>query len=305
MKNKYTIIFIPPDHSDAHQFQFSRRGKRILGSGLLFFAVLVIGLFAQNLYLSHYIKERQPAIDNLEQLKSAIAERDQEISHLNEMSSQITNDLQAIKNLEDKFTSILKISPTSTSSTLSRGKDPTVQNFETTDSAQTLDYQAPIVNKHLTLLQHYYEEALLQKDLLEHTPTMLPIEGEITSTFGYRHNPFGGRSTEFHNGIDIACNYGTPVPATAAGVVTFAGRDSVYGLKVVIDHGHGIVTFYGHNSRLLVKTGDQVKKSDLIAYSGNSGRSTGSHLHYGAMVNGENVDPLTFTTFTKEEVPNV
>jgi murein DD-endopeptidase MepM/ murein hydrolase activator NlpD len=88
-------------------------------------------------------------------------------------------------------------------------------------------------------------------------------------------------SKEFHHGIDIGCGYGTPVLATAAGVVIYVGSDPVYGQRVDLDHGHGIVTFYGHNSRLMVKIGDQVRKRDLIAYSGNSGRSTGAHLHYG------------------------
>ncbi|HBW36838.1 M23 family metallopeptidase [Desulfosporosinus sp. BICA1-9] len=298
MKNKYTIIFIPPDHSNTHQFQFSKLGKQILGGGMLLIGVIMIGLFAQNLYLNHYIKERQPTLNHIDQLETTLVERDQEIIHLNEMSNQITDDLQTIKQLEEKLSSLLKINPTSSSATVSRGIDPAVQSFGSSKPAiQTLDHQATIVTEHLNLLQRYYEVAVLQKDKLDHTPTILPAEGEITSSFGYRRNPFGGRSTEYHNGIDIACNYGTPVLASAAGVVTFAARDPVYGHKVVIDHGHGIETFYGHNSRLLVKKGDQVKKADLIAYSGNSGRSTGSHLHYGAIVNGLNVDPLTFTNF--------
>lgn len=302
MKNKYTIIFIPPDHSNTHQFQFSKLGKQIIGGGMLLIGVIMIGLFAQNLYLIHYIKERQPTINHIDQLETTLVERDQEISHLNEMSNQINNDLQTIKQLEEKLSSLLKINPTSSSATVSRGIDPAVQSFGSSKpTIQTLDHQASLVTEHLNLLERYYEVAVLQKDKLDHTPTILPAEGEITSAFGYRRNPFGGRSTESHNGIDIACNYGTPVLASAAGVVTFAARDPVYGHKVVIDHGHGIETFYGHNSRLLVKKGDQVNKADLIAYSGNSGRSTGSHLHYGAIMNGLNVDPLTFPNFTKEE----
>ncbi len=306
MKKKYTVIFIPPDNSNTRQFQFTKQSRRVLGSGILLIGVMMIGLFAHNLYLSHYIKESQPTIDHIDQLKSALVERDQEITHLNGMSDQITNDLKTIKDLEQKLTSILKIKPTSASPNISRGIDPTTQNFLSSNlTIQTLDHQAPIVTEHLNLLQRYYEIALLQKDRLDHTPTILPAEGEISSYHGYRGNPFGGRSKEYHNGIDIACNYGSPVLATADGVVTYVGRDPVFGLRVDLDHGHGIVTFYGHNSRLLVKKGDQVKKSDLIAYSGNSGRSTGSHLHYGTVVNGENIDPLTFTSFTKEEQPDV
>jgi len=82
--------------------------------------------------------------------------------------------------------------------------------------------------------------------------------------------------------------------------VTFVGSNPFFGLRIDIDHGHGIKTFYGHNFRLLVKEGDLVKKQDLIAYSGNSGRSTGPHLHYGTTVNGKNVDPLIFAKKSKE-----
>lgn len=302
MKNKYTIILIPPDQSSTHQFQFSKRGRRYLGAGMLIFGVVIIGLFAQNLYLSHYIKELQPTIVHIDQLKSTIEERDDEISHLTEKSTQVTKDLTKITDLEAKLSSILKLHPTSSTTPLSRSTNFTTQSYTPSNpTAQTSNQNTPTLATHISLLQQYYEAAVQQKDQLEHTPSLLPIEGQITSSFGYRRNPFGGWSSEYHNGIDIACNYGTPVLATADGIVTFAGWNPVYGNKVEIEHGYGIETFYGHNSRLMVKSGDHVKKSAIIAYSGNSGRSTGSHLHYGALVNGKNVNPLTFTDLTKEE----
>lgn len=305
MKDKYTIIVIPPDHSTTHQFQFSKLGKHYLGIGMLLIGVMIIGLFARSLYLSHYLEDLQPTIDQISQLKSTIEERDQEISSLNEKSVQVTEELTRITDLEEKLSSILQIQPPSSLSSLSRGIsrgiNPDAQNFILANPPiQTPDQNVQGAADHLSLLQRYYEAAVQQKEQLEHTPSILPVEGEITSPFGYRRNPFGGWSEESHGGIDIACNYGTPVLTTADGIVTFAGRNAVYGLRIDIDHGHGIVTFYGHNSRLMVKKGDQVKKHDLIAYSGNSGRSTGSHLHYGTIVNGKSVDPLTFTKITKE-----
>lgn len=302
MKNKYTILFIPPDHSTTRQIQFSQLGKHYIGAGILLLGVIIIGLFAQNLYLSHYMKKNQSAINNINQLKSTIEVRNQEISHLNEKSTQITKDLSGINDLEAKLASILKLQPFSTSSTLSRGSSATPQSYTPSSSTnQSLDQNATMLATHLSLLQQYYDAAVKQENKFQHTPSILPVQGAITSYFGYRRNPFGGWSTEFHNGIDIACNYGTPVLATADGIVTFAGWDSAYGQKVEIDHSNGIVTFYGHNSRLMVKSGDQVKKNDMISYSGNSGRSTGSHLHYGAIINEKNADPLTFTNSIKEQ----
>ncbi|MCO1601692.1 M23 family metallopeptidase [Desulfosporosinus nitroreducens] len=301
MKGKYTIIFIPPDQSTTRQFQFSKLGKRYLGAGILLIGLIITGMFARTLYLSHYISHLQPTIDHITQLESTIEERDEKISNLNEKSTQITEDLKRIIDLEEKLSTILPLQPSSSSTSLSRGISPHAPNFILVNPlVQTPDQNAQIVADHLVLLQRYYEAAIVQKDQLEHTPSLLPVNGEITSPHGYRRNPFGGWSKEFHNGIDIACDYGTPVLATADGVVTFAGRNSIFGLRVDIDHGQGITTFYGHNSRLLVKEGDHVKKRDVIAYSGNSGRSTGSHLHYGTVVNERNVDPLTFTEVTKE-----
>lgn len=301
MKGKYTIIFIPPDHSTTRQFQITRRGKQYLSAFTLLIGVVVVGLFARNLYLSHYINHLQPTIDHITQLKSTIKERDQTINNLSEQSTQITEDLRRITDLEEKLSSILQLDSSSQTTSLSRGiSSETLVLANVTPSIGTPTQYAQIVTDHLNTLQRYYEIAVVKKDKSDHTPSILPIEGEITSPHGYRSNPFGGLSKEFHNGIDIACNYGAPIKATADGIVTFSARNSIFGLRIDIDHGHGIRTFYGHNSKLLVKEGDKVKKGDIIAYSGNSGRSTGSHLHYGTYVNGKNVDPLTFTELLKE-----
>jgi len=301
MKDKYTLIFIPPGHSSTRQLQFSKLGKRYLGVGMLLIGVMIIGLVGRSIYLSHYLKGLQPTIDHISQLQSTIEARDQEISNLNQKSTQINGDLTKITDLEGKLSTILPLNPSASKATPSRGLNVHAQSYIFANPPVLTPIQnTQTVAEHLSLLQGYYDEAVLQKDRLDHTPSMLPAQGEITSYFGYRHNPFGQLSTEFHHGIDIGCSYGTPVLATADGIVIYVGTDPVYGQSVDIDHGHGIVTFYGHNSRLLVKQGDRVKKRDLIAYSGNSGRSTGAHLHYGTIVNGENVDPQSFTIKTEE-----
>ncbi len=126
------------------------------------------------------------------------------------------------------------------------------------------------------------------------TPSIWPTTGVITSDFGIRVDPvYGGQS--YHEGIDIADDYGTQVVATAAGTVTFAGpTDGGYGNLVEIDHGNGIVTRYGHNSVVLVSPGQQVRQGDVISLMGSTGKSTGSHLHYEVDVNGTPVDPIVF-----------
>lgn len=118
------------------------------------------------------------------------------------------------------------------------------------------------------------------------TPTLWPVRGEISRSFS---NDPGG-----HKGIDIAVPRETPVRASGDGVVEFAGEDEVFGNMVIISHGPGISTLYGHNSKLTVVRGDYVKKGQLIAYSGNSGNSSAPHLHFEISRNGRQVDPLTF-----------
>lgn len=132
---------------------------------------------------------------------------------------------------------------------------------------------------------------------LDYTPTIYPLiqQGYITSQFGYRRDPVTGRLGAFHEGLDIAARTGTTVRATADGTVTIARRNGNYGLFVEIKHGsYGYRTRYAHNSRILVSVGQQVKKGEIIAHVGSTGKSTGPHLHYEVLVNGKPVNPRNF-----------
>ncbi|MDI3280611.1 MAG: M23 family metallopeptidase [Bacillota bacterium] len=128
---------------------------------------------------------------------------------------------------------------------------------------------------------------------LEHTPSIWPVFGWISSGFGYRIHPLTGER-EFHQGVDIAVPYRTPVRAAGAGTVSWAGVRLGYGLTIIIEHGYGLRTLYAHNSALAVRPGQVVKKGQVIAYSGSSGRTTGPHLHYEVYVNGKLVNPLRY-----------
>lgn len=132
-----------------------------------------------------------------------------------------------------------------------------------------------------------------QRNLLASTPAIRPTSGWISSRFGHRTSPFTGRR-EFHKGVDIANRKGTAIVATADGVVTFVGRKNNMGKVVVLDHGHGMITRYAHLSEALKKRGEKVKRGDLIALMGNTGRSTGSHLHYEVHLNGVPVNPQKY-----------
>jgi len=132
-----------------------------------------------------------------------------------------------------------------------------------------------------------------QRSLLASTPAIQPTGGWMTSRFGYRVSPFTGRK-EFHKGVDIANRKGTAILATANGIVSFAGDKGTMGNVLVIDHGHGMITRYAHLSEALKKQGEKVKRGDIIAQMGNSGRSTGPHLHYEVHLNGVPVNPVTY-----------
>lgn len=133
----------------------------------------------------------------------------------------------------------------------------------------------------------------LPETTLTATPSLWPISGAITSNFGWRSSPAAGAS-EDHQGIDIAGDVGLPVVATADGRVVKSGWTEGYGILVEIDHGNGLSTIYGHNSQSAVSPGQNVQKGQLIAYVGNTGKSTGPHLHYEVKQNGISVNPLLF-----------
>jgi murein DD-endopeptidase MepM/ murein hydrolase activator NlpD len=142
----------------------------------------------------------------------------------------------------------------------------------------------------LQMLIEYFED---KRSLYASTPSVWPVRGWVTSPFGNRTSPFSG-ILKFHEGMDIAAQTGTPVVAPADGVVIKAGFSTGYGNMVEISHGYGIKTVFGHNTRLNVKAGQRVKRGDVISYVGDTGTSTGPHLHYEVRVNGLPVNPVKY-----------
>src|SRR4030095_8781566 len=125
--------------------------------------------------------------------------------------------------------------------------------------------------------------------------------GKLESGFGGRRNPFGGSSFEFHSGQDIDAQPGDPVVAGASGTVSFVGWQNGYGQLVVIDHGGGLSTRYGHLSHIDVENGQQVSRGQLRAKVGYTGRSTGPHFHYEVRTNDEPVNPLQYLVFSPKK----
>jgi murein DD-endopeptidase MepM/ murein hydrolase activator NlpD len=128
---------------------------------------------------------------------------------------------------------------------------------------------------------------------LTSTPSLWPVVGHLTGTFGQRMDPFSGEGA-FHTGVDISAQYGDAVRASADGVVIEAGDRAGYGRLVVVDHGYGVTTYYGHLSTFNVLVGEQIRRGDTIGNVGVSGRSTGPHVHYEVRINGAPVNPMRY-----------
>jgi murein DD-endopeptidase MepM/ murein hydrolase activator NlpD len=136
-------------------------------------------------------------------------------------------------------------------------------------------------------------EKLLQgkKEILTHTPSIWPTMGWVTSGFGFRTNPFTGL-TQMHEGIDISNRVGTPIVASADGIISDVGNDWVHGRILVLSHGFGMMTSYSHLSQVTVRVGEKVKRGQKVAEIGMTGRTTGPHLHYEVKINGIPVNPM-------------
>ncbi|MCP4747127.1 MAG: M23 family metallopeptidase [Desulfobacteraceae bacterium] len=132
-----------------------------------------------------------------------------------------------------------------------------------------------------------------KRNLLAATPSLRPTTGWVSSNFGYRISPFTGQK-EFHRGLDIATKKGTPVIAPADGIISYAGKKWLMGNMLKINHDYGMTTRYGHLSKLLKRKGEKVKRGELVALVGNTGRSTGPHLHYEVRLNGVPVNPAKY-----------
>ncbi len=250
-------------------------------------------LFSERMTALKYFTENQMLKKKITEYNKKLAEIEAKVNYLNEYE-------QKIRGLSKE----LKISPKYLPQ---GGKETSLNSLDIEKKISTEDVEkrlkdAEAIKKQLEEKEKSMSELL---DLLngvklvvDSTPTILPANGWISSYYGRRVSPFG-RGIVFHEGIDISLRPGTPIRATAGGVVVYAGWQQGYGRLVVIDHGFGYKTKYAHNSTIKVKVGQRVKRGTVVALSGNSGDSTGPHCHYEILVGNKTVDPLKFMKSNK------
>jgi murein DD-endopeptidase MepM/ murein hydrolase activator NlpD len=155
---------------------------------------------------------------------------------------------------------------------------------------EELQMGAEIQEQNAHRIENFFDS---QRSLLAATPTIWPVRGWVTSRFGHRRSPFTG-TLQLHEGIDIGARRGTPVKATADGIVIYAGWKAEYGKMVTLDHGYGFRTRYGHLDTLHVRSGQRVTRGGTIGTVGTTGKSTGPHLHYEVRLNNVPTNPKTY-----------
>jgi murein DD-endopeptidase MepM/ murein hydrolase activator NlpD len=175
-------------------------------------------------------------------------------------------------------------------------KEEVFKNLDTTDTGSVdlsdLKKQIKVTMETIGSIKDYLSE---QRDVYVSTPRGWPVDGHVTSPFGERVQPITGKD-EYHTGVDIAAEPGSPVKATADGIVSFAGWSGPNGNLVVVEHGFGFSTFYAHNRLVAVKVGQKVERGQVISYLGSTGNSTGPHVHYEVWHDGRAVNPQRYLT---------
>lgn len=259
-----TIMLIP--HS-----RFSSRSVKIPVIAAAFFCVLacVGAIFSVSLTIQAFDYYR---------MKS-------EYTRMSENFSEMESTMASLKQSESQFRKLFSLG----------SRKEVLQNVDAGSEDGSIDVDAlkKEIKASMDAVEEIKQYLAREQNLFLASPSGWPASGKISSTFGMREHPrFGGR--KMHTGIDITMPTGTPLHATADGIVSFAARSGGNGNIVVIEHGHGLTTVYAHNSRNNVKPGQAVKRGDVIAFSGSTGISTGPHLHYEVWRNGQSINPAPF-----------
>ena len=297
-RKKYSsVMIIPHSQGEVKSLRFSSFYFKLAAMiGMLMIAVLCMGIQIRTIWKEN--RELKKSISQLLELTSQQKELlDNKTLELQALKDQERNIDKIMEEYADKIREITEnyISMNTGSSLASRSGDRNPSSFsaDLAELKKLLDSLSEINSSGGGYKVDLSEAEEKLKKYLDTMPTLWPASGRKNDSFGYRTDPFTGKKT-FHEGLDISTSSGTPIKASASGVVEFAGKKGGYGNCVIINHGNGIKTLYAHASKLLVEAGQQVQKGDEIAKVGSTGRSTGPHLHFEVLLGGTPVDPLEY-----------
>ncbi|HEY2380171.1 MAG TPA: M23 family metallopeptidase [Terriglobia bacterium] len=294
-KRFYTFIIVPNASSRLHKLRLPVRALYLLGViGILsFFVTIGLGFnYAKMAFKAADYDKLQAENTNLrvqkKNLEVATRKLGEKITNLETISEKIQNLIE-----NDSMTNRGKLNGAAPAEGGSRVDYPTAQllgAMSTKNGIELLKGQTSELEEHFSMLQ---EVAQQRAGRWRITPNIWPVKGPITSHFGSRSDPFNGEA-ETHLGVDISALYAAQVHAPADGRVIYAQRMAAYGNLVIIDHGNGLTTRYGHLSRFIAKVGQKVKKNDVIALVGTTGRTTAPHLHYEVRLNDRPKNPRDY-----------
>lgn len=302
----YTFMLIPERSSQVKKWMISQKMIRGLLIGLGVFLIFVA--FATVSMISYFVNK-----STFEETSARNQYLEGQLNFLQNKVNVADSTLVRIQNFEQKLRVITQLDKTESESGIgpisdedenilehSIGQQPpqlVAVNSPRFSGIESLELNVDQVHKKAVLqeqtLQELYELLKDQHSLLSSTPSIVPVKGMYSSGFGYRVSPFTGKRT-MHTGMDLAALTGTVVHAPADGIVTKIDNDPGYGKVLVVSHGYGYSTLYGHNSKILVTVGQKVKRGEPLSEVGNTGRSTGPHLHYEVRVNGVEVNPIKY-----------
>ena len=292
----YTLMLVPHDgrsisKRDMHTSQM-KKAATCFGAAVLGTAGLII-------LLSSLLYARNKEANELAEYKAIKAQQEQKLQELEKNTEAVQKQLAMLHKIEAQVREQMK----KAGMELPGKSELAAQNGGKGGPSKKKISNLVVLQEQNTLLQKNLQASTQDWDNLltsikaenyrnEVTPNLWPLDGGyISSDFGGRANPFDGYSSDYHPGIDIAANYGTPIYASAAGYVQRAGWYGGYGKYIKISHDYGYATAYGHLSSIEISAGDYVSKGQIIGYVGSTGYSTGPHLHFEVLLYGEQVNP--------------
>ena len=324
MKNFYTFLIIKNNSAKTLSFTLNSRFIRRVLLGLAGFIGLLL-LFLSNYFGLHVDRWKMAQLEKENrQLESRLARLDDQVQDMEgtvQQLSDFSTKLKRITNVnfhDPNFSgpvmggefhsrsAIMALSRPTPNRALAQAEIPSASSpkaqvkkalfFETPNlelRIENLKGKSKLVKQSAWTL---YTDLLEKKELLNNTPSLKPVQGWLSSGFGYRNESvFTDHGHHFHKGVDFAARSGSPVISSADGTVTFTGYDeNGFGNLVIVDHGYGLKTYYGHLSSIETKIGTTVKKAEIIGRVGNTGKSTGPHLHYEVRIFGIPVNPENY-----------
>ncbi|MEZ7196451.1 peptidoglycan DD-metalloendopeptidase family protein [Pseudodesulfovibrio karagichevae] len=294
---KYHIVVFKDKQGSCKKFQLQ-------GWFIVFLLLMTVSMAAGNVILWKKYAEHSRIEQGLNIAEKTVQEQKTQLLSLSQKITSLQGNLNRIRDFDSKLRVMINLDQDGSQATAPKG-GPANENFS--KGYLPLYRQELLARKMHEFLRQLNVEARLEEvrqqeimhtlrsnqNILEATPSIWPTSGWVTSGFAWRTSPFTGKR-EFHKGLDISAPRGTPVYAPARGTVTYAGRDSSYGLSIRLKHNASLSTRFAHLNRIAIKSGQEVTRGELIGYVGNTGRSTGPHLHYEVRLNGVPVNPKRY-----------